>query len=54
MPALPALHVREGDVAVLVEPVLPLRRPRGRHVQAQLALGLLLVGQARGGVLWLL
>ena len=53
MPALPALQVREGDVAVLVEPVLPLRRPRGRHVQAQLALGLLL-GQARGGVLWLL
>ena len=53
MPALPALHVREGDVAVLVEPVLPLRRPRGRHVQAQLALGLLL-RLARGGVFLLL
>ena len=49
VPALLALHVDEGEVAVLGHPVLLLRLPRGRLVQAQLAPGPRLDGGGGGG-----
>ena len=49
MAALLALHVEQGEVAVVFEPVPLLLLPRARLVQAQLALGLRFHGGGDGG-----